>query len=115
MTKPTLDDFLKNQNQSMRDGYYPDFMSCLSLKASSFSFKEFRNIKDEFFWILNQEAYMFPIYFLVLLFYAIAVVTTPFLFPVNAFIYWMRTKGAYRRYHERMKNKPKLMINGVEQ
>ena len=115
MTKLTLDDFIENPREAMRRGYYPGFMSCLALKASCFSIESLIDIKDEFYWVLREEAIRFPVHFLGFIIFVFCIVTTPFLFPVWAVIYWYNVRKAFKRYHEKKKNQPKLMINGVEQ
>jgi len=64
---------------------------------------------------MNQEALMFPVYIIELLHYIFILIGTPFLFPFFCVAYHLRFKYAFKRYHERMKNKPRLRINGVEQ
>ena len=114
MTKPTLTDFIKDPFKAMRSGYYPDFMSCLSLKASYFGIKQLNDIKDEFFWILNQEAILFPIYLLGFAVYTFLILTTPIFFPFWALIFWFNVRKQYKRYHEKMKNKSMLIVEYSE-
>jgi len=49
MTNPTLDDFIECPVKAMKNGYYPDIMSCLVLKASFLSWESFKGIKTSFF------------------------------------------------------------------
>jgi hypothetical protein len=114
VTKPTLGDFIENPFKAMRNGYYPDFMSCLSLKASSFGIKQLNDIKGEFFWILNQEAILFPTHLLSLAIYTFLILTTPILFPGWALIFWFNVRQQYKRYHEKMKSKSTLIVEYLE-
>lgn len=114
MTKPTLADFIKDPFKAMRSGYYPDFMSCLSLKASCFGIKQLNDIKDEFFWMLRQEAILFPLHLLSLVIYTFIVLTIPILFPVWALIFWVNVRKKYKRYHEKMKSKSTLIVEYSE-
>ena len=115
MNNTTLADFIENPYCAMRNGYYPDFMSCLALKSSEFSIKSLTDTKDDFLEILRDEAIMFPIYFLEIAICAILKITIPICFPVWAVIYWFNARNAFRKYHEKQKKRPRLMINGVEQ
>lgn len=114
MNKPTLEDFLDNPYEAMRLGYFPDFMSCLALKADGLSIESMCAIKDDFFKLIREEVILFPLHLLVFSLYLILVITTPLLFPLYAIMYWFNATRKFKKYHKKQKDKPKLMIEGVE-
>lgn len=99
--KPILQDFMNNPNNAMRNGYYPDFMSCLALKASILSIESLIDIKDEFIYLMREEVLLFPLRLICFLYLAVFLLTIPLFFPVWAFIYWQGARKAFKRYHEK--------------
>jgi len=114
INKPTLHDFINDPNSAMRAGYYPDFMSCLALKASYFNLSEFNFIKTRFIEIFREEAILFPLALFCCLIHILYTLTIPLFFPVWALICWARIRPKFRKYHEKMKKHKALYVRGVE-
>ena len=114
INKQTLDDFIKNPNLAMRKGYYPDFMSCLALKASYFDLSDFVFIKTEFIEMFRVELFLFPLVLLCFLLNLIITLTIPLIFPIWALIYWVRIRPKYKKYHEKIRKQNVLYIEDIE-
>ena len=110
--KPTLNDFIENPIVAMRNGYYPDFMSCLALKASHFNFSHFMFIKDEFFELFWEEVIIFPLALVCFILHLFFLLMIPFIFPIWALVYWLRMRPKYIKYHK--KKKSVLIINEID-
>lgn len=114
INKPTLDDFIENPNLAMRKGYYPDFMSCLALKASYFDFSDFVFIKTEVIEAFRVELFLFPLVLLCFLLNLFITLIIPLIFPIWALVYWLRIRPKYKKYHEKIRKQKALYIEGVE-